>query len=506
MIQEDKSATLATNNDQYLSQPMHTHIIDNIGGQAEYAKASEVNGTLRAGVQGAIAYSVENHPADSRVNIDESGKVQTLTSRMGTGGGNVPMVMMATQQGGAEIRTDGKAPTLTAAAGMSGNNQPVICLQGNGIDRADTAGCNGKGWREDAAYTLNTIDRPAVVYAVDQGGGKSGANVHEDKAPTLCTTHGGEPAVVYRQGGFADYVEGEVGTLKAAGGDLGGGSENLAVSYCIGNGQVNDAAQTEREVCKTLNCMADPMKIMIDRPTPPHYIVRRLTPTECARLQGFADKWGHVEQKDALSDEEYAFWCEVRNTHAAINGKKVQDYTPKQMLTWYNKLWTDSAEYKMWGNGIALPPALYCMQGMVDVMDTTLEWYESHEEKLRYEAHKGEVSPVLKFINEMFEEAEKKTEEEKQQEAEPTDLSDAPEEIKEEIMSNAEQLERREGTTVPNPQPTTATVHDFNAAAQLKRLADERKALANINPDSNRFADDIRALEYAINILEVVGL
>lgn len=85
------------------------------------------------------------------------------------------MVCMATQQGGAEIRTDDKAPTLTAAAGMSGNNQPVICIQVNCIDRADTAGCNGKGWTEDVSYTLNTIDRPAVVQSVplldDQGGG-----------------------------------------------------------------------------------------------------------------------------------------------------------------------------------------------------------------------------------------------------------------------------------------------------------------------------------------------
>ena len=38
------------------------------------------------------------------------------------------------------------------------------------------------------------------------------------------------------------------------------------------------------------------------------------------------------------------------------------------MLTWYNKLHTDSAEYKMWGNGIALPPALYCLQGIADVL------------------------------------------------------------------------------------------------------------------------------------------
>lgn len=98
------------------------------------------------------------------------------------------------------------------------------------------------------------------------------------------------------------------------------------------------------------------------------YIVRRLTPTECARLQGFADWWGHIEPKEAFTDEEYNFWLEVRKTHAVINGKKVQEYTKPQMLTWYNKLHTDSAEYKMWGNGIALPPALYVMQGIADAL------------------------------------------------------------------------------------------------------------------------------------------
>jgi len=103
-------------------------------------------------------------------------------------------------------------------------------------------------------------------------------------------------------------------------------------------------------------------------------IVRRLTPTECARLQGFPDRWGDIKPFDPT---EWEFWAEVRNTHAAINGKKVQEYTAKQMETWYNKLHTDSAEYKMWGNGIALPPAVYCMQGMVEAMDThedTEDW------------------------------------------------------------------------------------------------------------------------------------
>jgi DNA (cytosine-5)-methyltransferase 1 len=100
----------------------------------------------------------------------------------------------------------------------------------------------------------------------------------------------------------------------------------------------------------------------------PQYIVRRLTPTECARLQGFPDWWGHLPQKADLTDEEYGFWLDVRNTHARINGKAEKDYTKPQMLTWYNKLHTDSAEYKMWGNGIALPPALYCMQGIMEVL------------------------------------------------------------------------------------------------------------------------------------------
>ena len=99
------------------------------------------------------------------------------------------------------------------------------------------------------------------------------------------------------------------------------------------------------------------------------YIVRRLTPTECARLQGFQDAWSVPENKDDFSDAEYSFWMNVRNTYAAINGKKVRKYTRQQMISWYNKLHTDSAEYKMWGNGIALPCALYVMQGIQDVLN-----------------------------------------------------------------------------------------------------------------------------------------
>lgn len=116
---------------------------------------------------------------------------------------------------------------------------PVYCIQGNCIDRADTAGCNGRGWREDVSYTLTAMDRPAVAYGLqenqrdemrmvrekspclstgggrcgqglpaimveedtfvlcaDQGGDKSGCGVTEEVSPTLACTHGGAPAVL----------------------------------------------------------------------------------------------------------------------------------------------------------------------------------------------------------------------------------------------------------------------------------------------------------------------
>ena len=347
-------ATLATHNDQYLFQPMpaadfcteHSAKARSIGYEEEVAP------TLRAGVTPATVYSVENHPADSRVDIDESGKVQTLTSRMGTGGGNVPMVLspfrkstrgkfkgdaetwvdgdvantlntfdqgesranelvvMATQQGGAEIRTDNKAPTLTAMAGMSGNNQPVVCM------------------RENTTYSIN-----------HQGG-----NVEQ-------------------------IIENRTGTLTAAMNTS--GNNKLSVAYGLDRASFNQGQNAQFDFSVTEEqqptlVAKGPGDICAN------YIVRRLTPTECARLQGFADRWGDIEEKESFTDEELRFWQEVRDTYdVVIKGKDPKDlktYNEKQMLTWYNRLHNDSSEYKMWGNGIARPTALYCMQGIAEVL------------------------------------------------------------------------------------------------------------------------------------------
>lgn len=85
------------------------------------------------------------------------------------------------------------------------------------------------------------------------------------------------------------------------------------------------------------------------------YIVRRLTPIECARLQGMPDEWCSLSQIDDMSDEDYEFWKFAQKTYAEINGKKYREKSKDQMIKWYNKLHTDGAEYKAYGNGMALP-------------------------------------------------------------------------------------------------------------------------------------------------------
>lgn len=381
----------------------------------------------------------ENHSQDSRYRgpLDVC---PMLPAQLGTGGNNQPFVVESkvyeSHPMDSRIKElDDVAPTVSRKWHKGAADTPLVCegtipihdqatrFSGKRGDKSDGKGNGlGVGNPGDPMNTLTSGDRHAVAYIECDA-----------EAPTFCIEGNGQ-----RESHRGDgYIESDtMYTLNTV--------ERHAVAYCIGNGQVNDAVQTEKEICKTLNCMADPMKILVaeeppvvfDRaafnqgqnaqyapqyytdgtvPTlvakgpsgvaysmksisrsgnplteqanpicasdykdpdivayPPNgirYIVRRLTPTECARLQGFPDKWGHINPKEDFTDEEYSFWLEVRNTHAAINGKATKEYTKQQMLTWYNKLHTDSAEYKMWGNGIALPTALYVMQGIADALE-----------------------------------------------------------------------------------------------------------------------------------------
>ena len=261
---------------------------------------------------------------------------------MGTGGGNVPMVM---------------------------EPKPVYCLQGSMIGREDKNGPQGDGVNEETSYTLNTIDRHAVVFKTYQ----------KVTGPLMANSH---PGSYTGQDAFSDML--------VAGVDCRNGTEYPEMTGTL---------QAKPNGVFSLNC---------NQVVRVQYIVRRLTPTECARLQGFPDDWGHPDHKEDFTDEEYRFWLNVRNTHAAINGKAVKTYTKEQMLTWYNGLHTDSSEYKMWGNGIALPCALYVMQGIQDALGSCCTVQDGSEKKTVSDHEKEIMRGLLLDIGRKLEELEER--------------------------------------------------------------------------------------------------
>lgn len=196
----------------------------------------------------------------------------------------------------------------------------IVCyaLQGNGIDRADTAGCNGKGWREDVCYTLNTVDRPAVVYSADC----RNMRLNEEISGTLQAKGNGGYSLNYQNPVVYDARGNGDGQIVPT---LTGDHESRVTDYtvlAVGNGQLDQIYMSD--TAGTLNCMHDQQAVLLKRLW--RYIVRRLTPLECCRLQGFPDWWEN-----------------------GVSG-------------------SDSARYKMWGNGMALPCVLYVMEGIADAM------------------------------------------------------------------------------------------------------------------------------------------
>ena len=345
----------------------------------------DVTCTLRAEahhppvVMEPAAVPLDNHPADSRVDIAGDGKVQTLTSRMGTGGGNVPMVMNCTTVFG-------------------------ICSYDSNAMKSDNP---HSGFYE--ATTTRTLDanggNPScnqggvAVVCVDQGGGKSYCNVAEDLSPTLSCTHGGEPAVcvqgktfaiegngsrpshkgdgysetdvmytlntvdrhaVYTMttGSFSQVAEGKAPTILAR--DY---KDPTAVCYGIGRDAFNQgknakfAPSIESELQPTLVAKG-PGAVQSG------YAVRRLTPTECARLQGFPDWWCADLGIEPTTDD-LRYWYGVFETHRKIAGTSAKPKTLKQIAKWLRDPYSDAAEYKMWGNGVALPCVYFVLAGIV---------------------------------------------------------------------------------------------------------------------------------------------
>ena len=336
----------------------------------------ETSPTLRAGVVPA-AVALENHPTDCRVKISDDDTVQTLTSRMGTGGGNVPLVMgkhtkaygicskdsnamksnnphsgfyeagtartldgnggnPTCNQGGIavvaftqnqrdEVRDLGEQSAVVCA--NSGTIQQTFVLQGNMIGRSDENGPQGEGINEDVSFTLNTVDRHAV-YAMTTG---NFSQVTEHAVPTLMARDFKDPT---------------------------------AVCYGIGRDTINQSKNArfspafDKELQPTLVAKG-PGSIQRG------YTVRRLTPTECARLQGFPDWWCDNLGIAEPTMEDVRYWYDVFETHRRITGSSAKSKSMKQIAKWLRDPHSDAAEYKMWGNGVALPCVVFVLSGIV---------------------------------------------------------------------------------------------------------------------------------------------
>lgn len=214
-------------------------------------------------------YAVENHAQDSRVSLSPNNTVQTLAGRMGTGGGNVPLVLVPCfkQASYDEYAPTEQAVTLKATGGNYGGGTENLVLEPIGADFYNQAitGRVAMTLTSATKSDLHHLPCALIPYTLKirsgcEGGGK-GALVQRDKSATLSCNN----------------------------------DQTLFVPTQTENGEVI-------------------------------YLARKLTPTECASLQGF--------EKD---------WC------ALVPHK-------------------DSAEYKMWGNGMAFPCMLYIMEGVQEVL------------------------------------------------------------------------------------------------------------------------------------------
>lgn len=298
----------------------------------------ETSSTLRAGTVPAAVY--ENHSQDTRY-TELRGIAPTVSSTYGTGGNNQPFVVEDTRCFDVRFTSDGTKnarhncyETDTSRTIDTGGNSPdsnqggvaVVAVQGSMIGRADKNGPQGSGVNEDISFTLNATDRHAVAFSQDS---------------------------------YTKYSENDkCGALRACGGMYGGGSETLVYSTS------KNSYHTEAEENLANTLVASDYK---DPPTvnSPEYIVRRLTPTECARLQGFPDWWCADLGTDNPTEEELRFWKDVFETHRKIVGGAVKPKSEKQIRAWLKNSRSDSAEYKLWGNGVALPCVYFVLSGIV---------------------------------------------------------------------------------------------------------------------------------------------
>ena len=296
----------------------------------------------------------DNHGKDTRFTgpIDVA---PTISATYGTGGNNQPFVVensktydvRFTSEGTVNARSNvyesDTARTIDTSGNAPDSNQGGIAvvesygLQGSMIGRADKNGPQGDGVNEELSFTLNTVDKHAVVYAID----RESFNCGQNYARNLGITEDGINS-----------------TLKAQG-------PSAVATHTYSSSKASFFTDAKEELANTL--------VATDYKDPPlindndgiDYTVRRLTPTECARLQGFPDWWCSDLGIETPTMDDLRIWYDIFETFRKATGAYTKPKTLKQITKWLKNPHSDSAEYKMWGNGVALPNVCFVLSGIV---------------------------------------------------------------------------------------------------------------------------------------------
>ena len=235
------------------------------------------------------------------------------------------------------------ASTLGVNCGMStGRNGVVLNDQGgNRMDVTHDLTCTLRAEAHHPPVVLDELPRIFGICSKDSNAMKSD-NPHSGfyEAATTRTTDGNGGNPTCNQGGVA-IVENKTFCASKASFFM-KADEEIAATLCA----------TDYKDPPLINGSAK-------------YTVRRLTPTECARLQGFPDWWCADLGIAEPTMDDIRYWYDVFETHRKIVGSSSKAKSIRQITKWLQDPHSDAAEYKMWGNGVALPCVAFVLSGIV---------------------------------------------------------------------------------------------------------------------------------------------
>lgn len=330
-------------------------------------------GTHKAGTDDVECYDI----SDRRRVADKSEVSPTLTTKMGTGGNNVPYRIRKPPTGLQSDDSRGRQCTnADQSNGNRGGNVPMIMNEVRAVDQRNLSLGNDKSETLHGSghgSSVGTIIEPMALHITQD------PTVFEGKAP--CLTQGNpktgqatvgvaipiaDKATRYKGGGSTRNNDGSANGLGI--GEPGAPANTLTAAdrhgvACFAQQAIGEYEESEKASCLKRRDYKDSTDLILWE-----YIIRRLTPLECCRLQGFPDNWAEELGITEPTQEDIDHWREVFRTQMEAMGESKKEKTDNQICKWLKDPESDSAKYKMWGNGIALPCAMFVMEGIAMIL------------------------------------------------------------------------------------------------------------------------------------------